>query len=50
MVNGIGTLFTRKSFNYFVNFHGQNQDDNEIVLNEKTQSEERSFAFQNLKD
>ena len=42
-------LLKYSSFNDFVNSHRQNQDNNEIVLNEKTPSEEIAVAFQNLK-
>lgn len=42
-------LLRYSSFNDFVNSHKQSQDNNEILLNEKTPSEEMAVAFQNLK-
>lgn len=42
-------LLRYSSFNDFVNSHKHSQDNNEILLNEKTPSEEMAVAFQNLK-
>lgn len=42
-------LLRYSSFNDFINSHKQSEDNREILLNEKTPSEDMAVAFQNLK-